>query len=74
MTFIVSADLPEDAVYNLAKTIYSDDGIQFFLDRCGTFKALTIDAVRDQGIMRLKNPPAPIHPGATKYWKEQGQL
>lgn len=74
MTFIVSADLSEDAVYNLAKTIYSDEGIQFFIDRCGTFKGLTVDDVRQQGIMRLNNPPAPIHPGAIKYWKEQGAL
>lgn len=59
----VKADLPEDLVYNICKTMFEHKDE---LDATyGQWKCTTKDNV-------AKNMPVPLHPGAEKYYKEIG--
>lgn len=57
------ADLPEDDVYQITKTIY--ENLAFLQAIHPATKAMALD----QAIAGL---PVPLHPGAAKYYKEQG--
>lgn len=63
--YVISADLPDDVVYELAKIIYSED--------CASY----MDSVLPAHDLRNKDPfasilPIPLHPGAQRFWEEQG--
>jgi TRAP transporter TAXI family solute receptor len=57
------ADLPEDDVYQITKTIF--ENLAFLNAIHPATKAMALD----QAIAGL---PVPLHPGAAKYYKEQG--
>jgi len=59
----VRADVDEDAVYKITKTIY--ENLPFLNAIHGATKAMSLE----QAISGL---PLPLHPGALKYYQEMG--
>jgi len=59
----VNADVDEDAVYLITKTIY--ENLPFLNGIHAATKAMAIEKA-------IGGLPAPLHPGAAKYYKEQG--
>lgn len=59
----VNADVDEDAVYLITKTIY--ENLPFLNGIHAATKAMAIDKA-------IGGLPAPLHPGAARYYKEQG--
>jgi TRAP transporter TAXI family solute receptor len=59
----VNADVDEDAVYLITKAIYDDLG---FLNN---IHKATLDMALDKALAGL---PAPLHPGALKFYQEKG--
>ena len=57
------ADVDEDAVYQITKTLYENLG--FLNNIHKATKAMSLDAA-------LVGLPAPLHPGALKYYREAG--
>jgi uncharacterized protein len=65
-TFVTSADVSEDVVYNVVKSVF--DNFDRFKGLHPAFENLTPEDMVTQGLS------APLHPGAEKYFKEQGWL
>ena len=64
---ICSADLPEDVVYNIMKLLFTEENLAKIQGSHPSAKGLTIEkAATMTGI--------PLHPGAEKFFKEQGLL
>ncbi|MEA2014139.1 MAG: TAXI family TRAP transporter solute-binding subunit [Thermodesulfobacteriota bacterium] len=59
----VSPDVPEETVYLITKTIYEN------LPFLNNIHKATLAMKLDKAIMGL---PAPLHPGAARYYKEKG--
>ena len=59
----VNADVDEDAVYLITKTIY--ENLPFLNGIHAATKAMALEKA-------IGGLPAPLHPGAAKYYKEQG--
>lgn len=59
----VNADVDEEAVYLITKTIY--ENLTFLNGIHAATKAMSIDKA-------IGGLPAPLHPGAARYYKEQG--
>jgi len=59
----VSPDVPEETIYKVTKTIYEN------LPFLHNIHKATLAMKLDKAILGL---PAPIHPGAVKYYKESG--
>lgn len=64
-TFVTSADVPEDVVYKVTKTIFTN------LDELKKMHP-ALENLTPEGM--LKGNSAPLHPGAEKYFKEAGLL
>lgn len=64
--FVTSADVPEDVVYNVVKSVF--DNFDRFKGLHPAFANLEPQDMISQGLS------APLHPGAEKYYKEQGWL
>jgi hypothetical protein len=60
-------DLPDDVVYQLVKAIYSSEGLAYIRKIHAAAQSITRE---DAG----KGMPIPMHPGATKFYKEAGLL
>ncbi|MFZ5966702.1 MAG: TAXI family TRAP transporter solute-binding subunit [Bacillota bacterium] len=58
------AELDEELVYNMTKTIF--ENLKALVDTHASAKEITLDKVR-------VGMPVPLHPGAEKYFKEQGK-
>jgi len=58
----VSADL----VYTIMKTLWSKEGMEAMVTAKKTFKEMTLENA-------FKGASVPLHPGAVKFWKEQGE-
>ena len=65
--WVANADVPDEVVYKLLSTIYTDEGLAHMVSQKKTFKAMTIENAKN-GIV------TPMHPGAMKFWKEKGAL
>jgi len=64
-TLMVHADVSEDTVYRITRTLCENvDKLPSIHQSMDVFDCATA----------AQNPPAPIHPGAEKYYKEQGYL
>lgn len=61
---ITRAELSEDLVYNITKTIF--ENLQVLKDTHSAAKDINLDTVR-------VGMPIPLHPGAEKYFKEVGK-
>lgn len=59
----VRDDIDEDAVYQITKTVY--ENLAFLQNIHKATKAMSLDSA-------LAGLPAPLHPGAAKYYKEAG--
>ncbi len=59
----VNADVDEEAVYLITKTIY--ENLAFLNGIHAATKAMSLDKA-------IGGLPAPLHPGAARYYKEQG--
>lgn len=62
----VDKDKPEELVYTIMKTLWSKDGMAFLVAAKKTFKAMTLEN-------GFRGASVPLHPGAVKFWKEQGK-
>jgi len=65
--WVANADVPDDVVYKLLSTIYTDEGLAHMVGQKKTFKEMGIETGAN-GIV------TPFHPGAAKFWKEKGIL
>jgi len=59
-------DIPEDLVYTIMKTLWSKEGMQAMVTAKSTFKSMTLENA-------FAGASVPLHPGAAKFWKEQGK-
>ncbi|MFD1038985.1 TAXI family TRAP transporter solute-binding subunit [Virgibacillus byunsanensis] len=59
---VASKDLSEDFVYNLVKTTYEEvDGL-----------LATVSSAQEEDFNKIEEINIPLHPGALKYYKEEG--
>ncbi|MGM0584403.1 MAG: TAXI family TRAP transporter solute-binding subunit [Pseudomonadota bacterium] len=65
-TFVTSADVSEDVVYNVVKAVF--DNFDRFKRLHPAFENLEPEQMISTGLS------APLHPGAEKYYKEQGWM
>jgi uncharacterized protein len=65
-TFVTSADVPDDVVYEVVKAVF--DNFDRFKGLHPAFANLTPEEMIVQG------NSAPLHPGAERYYREQGWL
>ncbi len=61
-----NADVPEELVYKIMKTLWSKEGMAAMVAAKKTFKAMTLEN-------GFRGASVPLHPGAVKFWKEQGK-
>lgn len=61
------ADLPDELVYNLVKSIYSPQGLAYLAKVHPAGKGIKLDNA-------AKWAPIPFHPGAERFFKEAGVL
>ncbi|MFC4352971.1 TAXI family TRAP transporter solute-binding subunit [Fodinicurvata halophila] len=65
-TLVTSTDVKEDAVYQVTKAVF--DNLDTFKGLHPAFEVLEADAMANDG------NSAPLHPGAKKYYEEEGLL
>ncbi len=65
-TFVTSADVPDDVVYEVVKAVF--DNFDRFKKLHPAFENLTEEEMISDGLS------APLHPGAIKYYKERGWM
>ncbi|MBJ3776816.1 TAXI family TRAP transporter solute-binding subunit [Acuticoccus mangrovi] len=65
-TFITSADVPDDVVYEVVKAVF--DNFEQFKQLHPAFANLKEEEMITDGLS------APLHPGAEKYYKERGWM
>jgi len=66
-TFLcANADVPADIVYNIMKTLWSEDGMAAMVAAKKTFRSMTLENAFDGASI-------PLHPGAVKFWEENGK-
>ena len=61
-----SKDKPEDLVYTIMKTLWSKEGMEAMVMAKKSFKEMTLEN-------GFTGASVPLHPGAVKFWKEQGK-
>lgn len=62
---VTSEDVPEEVVYQMTKLIFEN------LDVLKAAHSAGVDISLDEA---AKNPPVPLHPGAERFYREQGKL
>lgn len=66
-TFLcANANVPTDVVYEIMKTLWSEDGMAAMVAAKKTFKSMTMENAFDGASI-------PLHPGAVKFWEENGK-
>jgi len=65
--WVANADVPDEVVYTMLSTIYTDQGLQHMVGQKKTFKEMSVKS-------GVKGIVTPMHPGAIKFWKEKGVL
>ena len=65
-TFVTSADVPDDVVYEVVKAVF--DNFDRFKGLHPAFAELKPEDMVSQG------NSAPLHPGAEKYYRENGWI
>ena len=61
-----NVDEPEDLVYTIMKTLWSEAGMQAMVTAKKTFKEMNMENA-------FSGASVPLHPGAIKFWKEQNK-
>ena len=59
-------DLDDELVYTVMKTLWSKAGMETMVMAKKTFKEMTLEN-------NFQGASVPLHPGAAKFWKEQGK-
>ena len=59
-------DQPEDLVYTIMKTLWSKEGMEAMVMTKKEFKEMNMENA-------FAGASVPLHPGAVKFWKEQGK-
>jgi hypothetical protein len=62
----VNKGVSEDLVYTIMKTLWSTEGMEAMVTAKKTFKEMTLEN-------GFRGASVPLHPGAVKFWKEQGK-
>ncbi|MCB1183662.1 TAXI family TRAP transporter solute-binding subunit [bacterium] len=62
----VNANVPDDVVYDIMKTLWSAEGMEAMTAAKKTFKSMNMENGFDGASI-------PLHPGAVKFWEEQGK-
>ena len=62
---VTNEDVPEEVVYKMTKLIF---------DHLDTLKAAHSAGASISLDEAAKNPPIPLHPGAERFYREQGKL
>jgi len=65
--WVAHKDVPDDVVYKLLSAIYTEEGLAHMIAQKKTFKNMNLDT-------GATNIVTPFHPGAEKFWKENGKL
>jgi len=65
--WVANADVPAEVVYDLLSKIYTDEGLAYMRNQKKTFKEMSIET-------GINGVVTPLHPGAEKFWKENGLL
>jgi len=65
--WIVRKDLPDDLVYRMVKKVFSKEGMDYMANAHKRGTEFSVNGALD-GVDAL----IPVHPGAEKFWKEQG--
>lgn len=66
-TFLcANAEVPADVVYNIMTTLWSSAGMEAMTAAKKTFKTMTLENAFDGASI-------PLHPGAVKFWEENGK-
>lgn len=65
--WVANAKVPDDLVYKMLSTIYTDEGLAHMKAQKKTFKEMAIKT-------GVKGIVTPMHPGAAKFWKEKGMM
>jgi TRAP transporter TAXI family solute receptor len=63
--WVANSDVPEDVVYNALQGVYIDGGLARLQEAHPSAGEMGLDA----GISGVANP---LHPGAVRFWEEQG--
>jgi len=66
--WIANEKVPADVVYNMIKSVYSQQGLAYLITIKKTAKQMSV-AGGTKGTSKLK-----LHPGAEKFWREMGVL
>jgi TRAP transporter TAXI family solute receptor len=66
-TMIVHKDVPEDVVYEIVKTLYTDEAIKYMKNVYFAWSPIPNQEFFDQ-------IDIPFHPGAEKYYRETGMI
>jgi uncharacterized protein len=62
----VNKDMPEDMVYAVTKAMWSAAGIEAMTTAKAEFASMNMENA-------FSGSSVPLHPGAVKFWKEQGK-
>ncbi len=65
--WVANAEVPDEIVYDLLSKLYTDEGLAYLVSQKKTFKEMSLET-------GIKGIVTPLHPGAEKFWKEQGLL
>ncbi len=65
--WVANTKVSDDVVYKMLSMIYTDEGLAHMQSQKKTFKEMAIET----GVNGIVTP---MHPGATKFWKEKGML
>ncbi len=58
-------DVPADVVYDIMKTLWSPEGMTAMTEAKKTFRTMNLEN-------NILGASVPLHPGAVKFWEEQG--
>ena len=65
--FACRADLPDDLVYEIVKTVYSQEGVDYLGNVIAALKSMSPN-------LAVSYKPIPLHPGAERYFREIGLI
>ena len=65
--WVANSEVPDDVVYELLATMYTDEGLAHMVGQKKTFKEMSLET-------GAKGIVTPLHPGAERFWKEKGVL
>jgi len=65
--WVAHAEVPDEIVYDLLSKLYTREGLEYMVGQKKTFEEMSVET-------GIKGIVTPLHPGAEKFWREQGLL